>query len=49
MSCVSGRIFPGSGSKSQILDPDPQHYFLFKKKVCLINVRIFEHFQWANV
>ena len=31
MSCVSGRFFPGSGSKSQILDPDPQHYFCFKK------------------
>jgi hypothetical protein len=32
MSCVSGRFFPGSGSKSQILDPDPQHYFCLKGK-----------------
>jgi len=31
MSCVSGRFFPGSGSKSQILDPDPQHYFCLKR------------------
>ena len=39
--------FPGFRIQIKILDPDPQHYFLFKKKLCLINVRIFEHFQWA--
>jgi hypothetical protein len=54
MSCVSGRFFPGSGSKLQILDPDPQHYFCLKRKICwstFVYLNIFngQMFKYAQI